>query len=59
MKTMKKWLPLMAAMAIGGVALAGSPKMTCTLTGKEVKTCCCEPAEERKALLQAGEEGSR
>ena len=25
-----------------GSAFAASPKMTCTLTGKEVKICCCE-----------------
>jgi len=29
-------------------ALASSQKMTCTLTGKEVKTGCCEQQENGK-----------
>lgn len=43
MKPITKWLPLFAALTVAGIACAASPKMTCTLTGKEVKTCCCEP----------------
>ena len=42
MKLLKSWLPLMATMLIASVAFATSSRMTCTLTGKEVKTCCCE-----------------
>lgn len=41
MKTIMKWLPLVAVMAIGTLVSAASP-MKCTLTGKEVKACCCE-----------------
>jgi len=42
MKRIAKWLPLIAALAITTIASAASPKMVCTLTNKEVKTCCCE-----------------
>jgi hypothetical protein len=31
---------------------AASPKMTCTLTGKEVKTCCCEKQKNGKLLCK-------
>lgn len=41
MKPMKRWLPLLAAVAIAALASA-SPTMTCNLTGQEVKECCCE-----------------
>ena len=42
MKPITKWLPSLAAIAVAIVASAASPKMVCTLTGKEVKKCCCE-----------------
>ena len=42
MKRITKWLPLLAAIAVAAVASAASPKLVCTLTNKEVKTCCCE-----------------
>ena len=42
MKSVAKWLPLLAAIAFAAVASAASQKMVCSLTGKEVKTCCCE-----------------
>jgi hypothetical protein len=59
MKVIMKWLPLLAALTVATIASAASPKMTCTLTGKEVKTCCCEQQKNRKLFCQAGEEGSR
>ncbi len=31
---------------------AASPKMTFTLTGKEVKTCCCEKQKNGKLLCK-------
>lgn len=52
MKVITKWLPLAAVMAIAGLAFAASPKMTCTLTGKEVKTCCCETQKNGKFLCK-------
>ena len=42
MKSITKWLPLLAAIAVASIASAASPKLVCTLTGKELKTCCCE-----------------
>jgi hypothetical protein len=33
-------------------AFAASPKMTCTLTGKEVKTCCCEKQKNGKLVCK-------
>ena len=52
MKSITKWLPLLAAMAVAGIASAASPKMVCTLTNKEVKTCCCEPQKNGKLLCK-------
>ena len=52
MKVITKWLPVMAVLAIAGVGFAASPKMTCTLTGKEVKTCCCEKQNNGKLLCK-------
>jgi hypothetical protein len=43
MKLITKWLPLLATLAIGAVvSVASAATMKCTLTGKEVNTCCCE-----------------
>jgi hypothetical protein len=53
MKVITKWLPLLAALTVGTIASAASPKMTWTLTGKEVKTCCCKKTEQRKIAVQA------
>jgi hypothetical protein len=33
-------------------AFASSQKMTCTLTGKEVKTCCCEQQKNAKLFCK-------
>ena len=52
MNVITKWLPLVAALAIGTIASAASQKMTCTLTGKEVKTCCCEPQKNGKLFCK-------
>jgi hypothetical protein len=52
MKTLKSWLPLTATMLIASVTFAGSSKMTCTLTGKEVKACCCEQQKNGKLLCK-------
>ena len=52
MKRITKWLPLLAAIAVAAVASAASPKMVCTLTGKEVKTCCCEKQGNGKLLCK-------
>ncbi|HKP38404.1 MAG TPA: hypothetical protein VJT71_16210 [Pyrinomonadaceae bacterium] len=52
MKPITKWLPLMAALIVATIASAASPKMTCTLTGKEVKTCCCEKQKNGKLLCK-------
>lgn len=52
MKLLTKWVPLTAALAVATVLSAASPKMTCTLTGKEVKTCCCETQKNGKLLCK-------
>ena len=52
MNRLRKLLPLLVAMTIGSAASAASPKMTCTLTGKEVKSCCCEPQKNGKLLCK-------
>ena len=52
MKPITKWLPLLAAIAVAVVASAASPKMVCTLTGKEVRKCCCETQKDGKFLCK-------
>ena len=52
MKPITKWLPLLAALAIGTIASAAAPKMVCSFTGKEVKTCCCEKQKNGKFLCK-------
>lgn len=52
MNPIRKWLPIIAALTIAITASAASPKMVCTLTGKEVKACCCEPAKNGKLLCK-------
>ena len=53
MKLTTKWLPLLTVLVVGTVAFAASPKkMTCTLTGKEVKTCCCEQQTNGKLFCK-------
>ena len=53
MKVIGKWLPLLTALTIGTLASAATPiTMKCTLTGKEVKTCCCEPQKNGKLLCK-------
>ena len=52
MKTMTKWLPLAVITVIAGVGFAASPKMTCTLTGKEAKMCCCEQQKNGKLFCR-------
>ena len=41
----------MAGLLMASV-FAASPKMTCTLTGKDVKTCCCEKQKDGKFLCK-------
>jgi hypothetical protein len=36
-----RFAPLLAAIALGSVALAASPKYLCGLTGKVSSKCCC------------------
>ena len=52
MKLITKWLPLLAALVIATMGSAASQKMTCTLTGKEVKACCCESQKNGKLLCK-------
>jgi len=52
MKVITKWLPLLAALTVATIASAASSKMTCTLTGKEVKTCCCQQQKNGKLLCK-------
>ena len=52
MKRMTKWLPVLAALMVATITSAASPKMVCTLTGKEVKTCCCETQKDGKFLCK-------
>jgi len=52
MESITKWLPLLAAIMVAAVASAASPKLVCTLTNKEVKTCCCETQKNGKFLCK-------
>ena len=52
MKVITKWLPLLAALTVATIASAASPTLVCTLTGKEVKTCCCEQQKDGKLLCK-------
>ena len=52
MKRTVKWLQLIAAMTVATVVSAAEPKMTCTLTGKEVKKCCCEQQKNGKLVCK-------
>ena len=52
MKSVTRWLPMVAALVVAAIASAASPKLVCTLTGKEVKTCCCEQQKNGKFLCK-------
>ena len=52
MKGIRKWPPLIATLAVAAITSAASPKMACSLTGKEVKACCCEPQQNGKLLCK-------
>ncbi len=52
MKVITKWLSLLAALTVATIAAAASPKMTCTLTGKEVTKCCCEQQKNGKLFCK-------
>lgn len=52
MNKIKKWLPLIAVLAVAAIVSAASPTMKCTLTGKEVKTCCCEKQKNGKLFCK-------
>lgn len=41
---------ILTALTLG--ALGAPETMTCTLTGKEVKTCCCEPQKNGRLLCK-------
>ncbi len=42
MKALKRWFPIIGALAISTAAMGASPTYVCGLTGKQSKTCCCE-----------------
>ena len=50
MKTTTRWLALIATLASATLIPAASPKLTCTLTGKELTKCCCVPQKDGKLL---------
>lgn len=50
MKTTTKWLALMAALTSATLISAASPKLTCSLTGKELTKCCCLSQKDGKLL---------
>ena len=53
MKAIMKWTPFLCAFAIGTIASAATPNtMRCMLTGKEVKTCCCEQQKNGKLFCK-------
>lgn len=52
MKVITKWLPPLAVLAVAAIASAASPKLVCNLTGKEVKTCCCDLQKNGKFLCK-------
>lgn len=53
MKEIMKWLSILAVLAIGTLVSGATPKaMKCTLTGKEVKTCCCEERSNGKMFCK-------
>ena len=52
MKRLKRWLPLTVLMVMASVTLAASSKMTCSLIGKEVETCCCEQQKNGKLFCK-------
>ncbi len=54
MTQLKKWLPMLAAVTVGAVALAGSPKFVCGLTGKESTKCCCEQKDGKLVCKDTG-----
>jgi hypothetical protein len=45
---------LLTALLLSLVAttMSSAEKMTCTLTGKEVKTCCCEMQKDGKMICK-------
>jgi len=49
---MKTLITLTMTGLLIGSAFAASPKMTCTLTGKEVKACCCEQQKNGKLFCK-------
>ena len=48
---MKTLLTVTLAALIASSAFSAS-KLTCTLTGKDVKTCCCQPQKNGKLLCK-------
>ena len=59
MKRTPTWLAALATLASGTLLSAGTPKLTCTLTGKELTKCCCVPPKGWEAALHADEEDDR
>jgi hypothetical protein len=49
---MKLVMPLIAATVFASAAFAASSNQVCTLTGKKVKTCCCEKQSNGKLLCK-------
>ena len=59
MNRITKWMLLIAALTIATIASAASPKMTCKLTGKEMKACCCEQQKDGKLLCKLAKTGAK
>jgi hypothetical protein len=54
MTQLKKWLRLVAAAALGSLALAGSAKIVCGLTGEPSDECCCEQQGDKLVCNNTG-----
>lgn len=50
----RTWLPVLAALLVGTVAFAASPKYVCGLTGKTSTTCCCEQKDGKLVCKTTG-----
>lgn len=50
----RRWLPVLAALVVGTIAFAASPKYVCNLTGKTSTTCCCEKQKGKLVCKNTG-----
>lgn len=53
MTSVKKTLATLAATAVATTALAGA--VVCGLTGKPLKSCCCQPKNGKLVCTQTGQ----